>query len=89
MASPPPHTLPMEGQGRGISGAPNTPGMLPAQGYRQDTQGRDEGASGDQPAAWHGPILKGLPSALIFLPALTLSQPQGAHGLPTASQGPV
>lgn len=85
--SPPPQTLPMgpnpkEGQG---GHAPDTPRMLSASGYKQDTWGKDKGAPGDLPAAWHSPIPKGLPSAttLIFLPALTLGQPWGAHSLPT------
>lgn len=88
MASPPPQILclgpkPREGQG---GCAPDIPGMLLAWGYRQDTWGMDKGAPGDLPTAWHGPIPKGLPSAttLIFLPAMTLSWPQGAHSLPTA-----
>lgn len=86
-ASPLPQTLPMgpkpkEGQG---GHAPDIPRMLSAWGYKQDTWGRDKGAPGDLPTAWHSPIPKGLPSAttLIFLPALTLGQPRGAHSLPT------
>lgn len=83
-----PQTLPVGPKpGEGQSGrASDIPGMLPARGYRQDTRGRDEGAPGYLPAAWHSPIPKGLPSAttLIFLPALTLGWPRGAHSLATA-----